>query len=151
MLFRRKTDGRLIDVSIDPAHLYQFSPQGGGFVSRVSLLALLNDYEPCGANRIERFGNLYLSAVQIDDGDAFECYLDNERWNGWRIPYFTRDQFLKAVPGSVSSHEGKIMVKDPEGGVATYEPSTYHVNPGGRQVELYKCDMGWIWDEAQPG
>jgi len=43
--------------------------------------------------------NLRLSAVSLHDEPSFECYLSEDKWNGWACPYFTKEQADKLIAG----------------------------------------------------
>ena len=95
------------------------------------------------------FENLYTrkALFSIEDGPGFVGYTDGATWNGWAMPYFTREvaeEVLKAYPGDEGDDEDcyadyafpeadSVIIIDPD----TNQPVwVWPIGSG-----------GWCWDE----
>ena len=83
----------------------------------------------------------------IEDGPEFIGYTDGANWNGWAMPYFTRDvaeKVLEAYPGDEADDEDAYRnYSFPE------EDSLIIVNPdNGKPIQVWPIGSGaWCWDE----
>jgi len=87
----------------------------------------------------------------IEDGTQIEGYTDGCTWNGWAMPYFTKEnaiEVLKEYPGNES---------DDEDAYRNYsfppEDSFYIINPDtGTPIEVWGIGSGaWCWEEIAEG
>lgn len=128
----------------------EFSPAGGGFVQTIDRKLARLEY-------VDKFTPNYVAGFfQIDDGVIYEGFHDPDaRWNGWAMPYFTRE-----VANLVASEIPQLEDKSPyayfEGDTCyvwdygleeyeAYEPTTLE----GVDELVYGIGAGsWIWDNA---
>ena len=54
------------------------------------------------------------STVSFDEGPDFPCYLSPNTWNGWAMPYFTKEQADKVTEWTNSRGSGEVMKYDAE-------------------------------------
>jgi hypothetical protein len=100
-----------------------------------------------------------LTKVEIDGEMALDAYIvANERWNGWVMPYFTREQ-LPALLGYLKAN-GHPDARLDEARDAVITASSYEEDPedvwGSEQIvvdgeTLTTYPVGascWIWDET---
>ena len=71
------------ETNLDTVTLY---PQGGGFMHKVSKEEFERDFTLASAKP-----DWFRSAVMMDDGLIYPCVKTIFRWNGWAIPYFTKE------------------------------------------------------------
>lgn len=67
----------------------RFSNAGGGFVHVTDRVVFNNGFAPATAQDWEEhIRPKNLSAVGLDDGPDYPCYISDQRWNGWAMPAF---------------------------------------------------------------
>jgi hypothetical protein len=97
-----------------------------------------------------------LKAVTFDgapEGTAIPAYLNDRRWNGWRMPYFPESSIplVLALFPDVSFDaelDACVIAEPPE------EPQTVNAETittaDGQRVKVYGVGAGsWTWDEAE--
>ena len=110
LYFKSKKDGRLFEV--DGEQPITFNPQGGGFVSKVPLSQFLLEFDLVTSTKAAKlYGDLRPAMVIGDwpNGGPFHCYLDEQRWNGWRLPYFNLQTLLLVSPEQVVAVKGNML------------------------------------------
>lgn len=154
-LFRHK-NGQFFELSEIEAGVARVFPQGGGFSYQIPVEKF---YEDCTEVKADQVYHLRPSKVEIDGWEcSFDCYLSEQRWNGWRIPYMTRDQVQKLMDylDSLSDNAECKLEWDcgnVKGADANYPAEPFWISPTdsaieGQTVALYDMGMGWVWDEA---
>jgi hypothetical protein len=87
---------------------------------------------------------------RIDDGPGFAGYTDGASWNGWAMPYFTREiamEVLKAYPGDEADDEDAYRNYQfpEEDSVIIIDPET------GKPIQVWPIGSGgWCWDAYTP-
>jgi hypothetical protein len=100
-----------------------------------------------------------LTKVTIDGGTALPAYIVvGEDWNGWVMPYFTREQLPAYVAWQKAQAEGYRVNVDEAADIVTtqYDDQDPEDWPGedivveGEKVHAYPIGTGcWIWDEVE--
>lgn len=103
--------------------------------------------------------NFKKSFVCIDNDQSLPCYLNDHRWNGWRMPAFSREQlpmilnYLDAVSfknNIVSLPEYNFDESKPESEdnpkTQRYEMSK--IKYEGEMIEVWFLGDGFVWDEV---
>ena len=91
--------------------------------------------------------------VQIDDGPVFPAIIDAERWNGWAMPFFSRetvgDVLAMYGEGLDASWAGdQLVIWDCPDEDDKERVLVETVTRGGRL--LYGLGAGsWVWSEAE--
>jgi hypothetical protein len=76
------------------------------------------------------------------NGGPFHCYLDEQRWNGWRLPYFNLQTLLLVSPEQVVAVKGNMLSIAIDGHEQLWKPSTQIDG-----VYYYKHTLSWCWEE----
>ncbi len=91
------------------------------------------------------------SLFRIEDGPGVVGYTDGARWNGWAMPYFTRENavaVLKAYPGDEADDEDAYRDYQfpEEDSVVIIDPDT------GKPLQVWPIGSGaWCWDDYTDG
>ena len=103
--------------------------------------------------------------VRLDVGKFYECYLEDDHWNGWACPWFTEevaDEICRDMNNDLTSHlkldkdigcrvGGYHPPKYTEydyAGESTYTYSMEEVDVGGQVLNLVPLGSWcWIWSE----
>jgi hypothetical protein len=101
-----------------------------------------------------QFAQVAVAGAWMDDGIALPAYSDGVRWNGWLMPYFTREVAMRLIPlvHSLRYDETRdvFVALDPnEGDEIAYGAEEIRV--GNDDVVTYSIGAGeWCWQEADP-
>lgn len=90
--------------------------------------------------------------VQIDGGPTYEAYCDNQRWNGWAMPWFTLES-ARALMNDIPEvkYDEKLdrftCQFDSRDDIDEFTPVTITVD--GQPLKVYGIGAGfWVWDEC---
>lgn len=144
--------GRLVQTTDADADPVEFSPQGGGFVSRMNPDCFLETFKPAKqpAIRKARFTADWLPADMSVEG-----YTNDMRWNGWGMPMFTLEEAQRLIPympglehdASADSFVMKSEFDEP-GEHEVFAAET--IIADGQTVKVYAIGAGsWCWDPAR--
>lgn len=131
----------LIEVADPTAARIKFHAQGGGQVLSMSRATFLAEWELAPAPVFRRGA---VTADFIEDANlALPCYGNGNLWNGWGMPYFTRETVdLLITAGSPLAWEGETVVAMMDGEREEYAPTPM---PDG--VTAWGVGAGgWVWD-----
>jgi hypothetical protein len=133
-----------------------FFPQGGGFGHSVPAADWHEFFVPAPA---PVFAPGRVTGDWLDDGSgtviAFPAYLNGERWNGWAMPYFTKETALDMLTASGNTFRfddarDAFIISEPE----AYDGEDYvieaeQIDVNGERVKVYAVGAGcWVWDEV---
>lgn len=133
-----------------------FFAQGGGFQHAVSLADFAQHFKPAPALRfaLGRVTGEWLTAEYVGGNDdvAFPAYLDGRKWNGWSMPYFTKETAADMLTASGNTWRfdeasDAFIVADEQSddGEVSYVGETIDV--GSERVHVYGVGAGcWTWD-----
>jgi hypothetical protein len=147
----RDTAGRLVQVVSEDVDTVQFCSQGGGFVHRAPRADFERDFRPATP---PAFQAAHFSAEWLDEGTQLEGFSNGMRWNGWAMPYFSREAGLRLctmLPSLRFDADRNAFVSFcddyPEGEQEeVFEACAVVVS--GSPLELYPIGTGsWTWDE----
>lgn len=146
------TAGRRVETQDAEADPVKFYPQGGGFERRLEYTAFHARFLPA-PEPAWRAGTVTAEWFVTEEGvnPAYPCYSDGSLWNGFGMPYFTKetiDKVLADYPAMGEQIEwvgGKLMQTDPSDG------EIYQVEPfDGLSELLYPLGAGfWTWDAVE--
>lgn len=146
----RGPDGVLyqLDSQQDVNGMVSLYTQGGGRIYRVPTRYFHAQF------KLDWFGEYKLTRVTIDDDPvSFECWLNDECWNGWRCPVFTAEQAKEVLKFFTD-------IKYDEALDAYYLPQFEEGDPreeyearletlDGVATKVYPIgSQSWIWDEV---
>ncbi|MFM0276371.1 hypothetical protein PQQ59_37710 [Paraburkholderia aspalathi] len=126
-----------------------FFAEGGGFVRRMPRAEFDAQFTVAAE---PRFAQVAVAGAWMDDGIALPAYSDGVRWNGWLMPYFTREVAIRLIPlvESLRYDEARdvFVALDPnEGDEIVYGAEVIRV--GDDDVVTYSIGAGeWCWEEA---
>ena len=143
------SSGRLVQTTDPDADPVEFSPQGGGFVTRMKPDRFRETFKPAKqpAIRKARFTADWLPADMSVDG-----FTNDMRWNGWGMPMFTLEEAQRLIPHMPglehdASTDSFVMKSEND------EPGQHEVfaaqtiNVDGQTVKVYAIGAGsWCWD-----
>jgi hypothetical protein len=149
-LFRR-AGGPLIQTSNPTADPVEYSTQGGGWAQRMSNANFHRHYKPTTAKGMKPV----LVSGDWDEDEVgvrrlWPAYCDEQRWNGWAIPYFE----IKVALALVQTHPD-LITYDPatnwfrildQGLDESYEVSPTMIEINGKFIETFQLVDGWCWD-----
>ncbi|MGP8432888.1 hypothetical protein ACT2FY_38700 [Paraburkholderia fungorum] len=127
----------------------EFFAEGGGFVRRMPRAEFDAQFKVAAQ---PRFAQVSVAGAWMDDGIALLAYSDGVRWNGWLMPYFTREVAMCLIPlvDSLRYDEARdvFVALDPnEGDEIAYAAEVIRV--GDDDVVTYSIGAGeWCWEEA---
>lgn len=143
------SSGRLVQTTDPDADPVEFSPQGGGFVTRMKPDRFRETFKPAKqpAVRKARFTADWLPADMSVEG-----FTNDMRWNGWGMPMFTLEEaqrLIEYMPGLEHDASTDSFVMKSEND----EPGQHEVfaaqtiNVDGQTVKVYAIGAGsWCWD-----
>lgn len=141
--------GRLVQTTEPNADPVEYSPQGGGYVSRMTPDRFRETFKPAKepAIRKARFTADWLPADMSVDG-----FTNDMRWNGWGMPMFTLEQAQRLIPYMPglehdASTDSFVMESenDEPGQHEVFAAQTITVD--GQTVKVYALGAGsWCWD-----
>lgn len=129
-----------------------FHSQGGGFIHSVTRADWDKHFKPAPE---PKFTTGAVSGEWLADGQSFACYLDGSKWNGWAMPYFTKEQadaYLAATPDGMtgSFDEARNVYVFTCEGEEPYEVEAEVIDADGQHVTVYPIGAGyWVWDEVR--
>ncbi|NTF17512.1 hypothetical protein G6L37_03815 [Agrobacterium rubi] len=95
---------------------YDVAPASGGWVKVVPQQEFDANFSEVPRSEIADLQTQYQPArlTFADDGDEYiEGFVNDERWNGWRLPLFTRDALLASQhDGLLSGQSGFLQIVD---------------------------------------
>jgi hypothetical protein len=149
-VYRHKELGHLVEMFDGAdlnAEIIRFYPQGGGFERTMHRVPFFDFYEPAPAPYMRR-GTV--DADFLDGPATVPCWADDRRWNGWGMPYFTREtvnQLIEMGIGPIQWDGEKVVCRmgdDPED-IEIYEPITA---PDG--TPIWGVGAGsWCWNGVE--
>src|SRR5687768_8450291 len=83
----------------------------------------------------------------LDEGDTYDAYTTGDRWNGFVVPYFTKDEAERVCAWLEKENETKPFPAENvawDSGRGTFLVTTYDHFTG----EADRYDVGSIFDEA---
>lgn len=88
----------------------------------------------------------------IEDGKKFPGYTDGAHWNGWAMPYFTREVAEQVLAYFGSPNPEGTDNDDYEGYVFKEEESSIIIDPETRKpIQVWAIGSGgWCWEECSP-
>ena len=129
----------------------EFFAEGGGFLRRMPRAEFDVQFTVAAQ---PQFAQVAVAGAWMDDGIALPAYSDGVRWNGWLVPYFTREVAMRLIPlvDSLRYDETRdvFVALDPnEGDEIAYGAEEIRV--GKDDVVTYSIGAGeWCWQEADP-
>lgn len=150
-LFANRASGDLVEIVTADADCVSFSPQGGGFVSSMSREAF--DARFIASSLPATYRKFRFSGEWIDGGSLIG-YTDGGRWNGWAIPWVTKE-VAESIAGQSNDLgaegfrfrwvEDQLYVFDPQ------ENEEFEITPQSIVTEegpldLYNLGLGWCWE-----
>jgi hypothetical protein len=133
--------------------MVEFHAQGGGFIQSLPE----DEFHECFKLRTDP--PPFTKVIVTGDWDyetIYEAYSNGVRWNGWVVPYFTKDTALAVmatIPGACFE-EGRDCFTQPsfedDGGV--YVALGVDIAVDGQFIHVYHLFDGWCWElaEVQP-
>lgn len=155
MLYRHLQDGSLWEVEDDGGEYVSCSPQGGGFCYTLPRYIFEEQLVPVIDSP---FGEYRTGTVCIDGDVAIPCYLNDRKWNGWAVPYFTKEVGMNQVLCEYMGPEDaawfdvthdRFSIKlwgTPEDEIE-YAPGQ-DIVVDGKTIHVYQIGDGWCWDEV---
>ncbi len=144
-------DGHLVQVIEQNPDTVQFCAQGGGFVFQGPRAAFERDFTPAP---LPGFRAARFTADWLDEGTTLVGFTDGLRWNGWAMPYFSREVGLRLcslLPSLTFDAERNAFVSVCEDYPEDEQEEAFAVRTvevDGKQLELYAIGAGsWTWDE----
>lgn len=128
----------------------RITPQGGGFVHNVPNAVFAADFVVMSSP-----SPWMAASFSIDDmEEVFEGFTNGRRWNGWEVPYFTRevaervmktfgcDEFSLTWDGDTIVHTDSAYPDEAQ----RIEPQTIVVD--GVSHTVWQVGDGWVWDKV---
>jgi hypothetical protein len=147
----RDPDGRLMQLVSEDVDTVHFCSQGGGFVHRARRPDFERDFRPTTP---AGFHAARFSAEWLDEGTLLEGFSNGMRWNGWAMPYFSRETGLRlcTMLPSLRFDAGRnafvSFCEDYPEGEQEEVFEACAVDVDGVALELYPVGAGsWTWDD----
>lgn len=154
-IFADKEGRRVVASHVDMEFQMHYHPEGGGPACIMEAAAFYKQYKPAPAVAY-RLSEVRGDWAEVED-DEFPCYLSDQRWNGWAVPYFTKEQAQAVVADHPTIWSGGLVWQDdvilytfPVDGEITeteiIKPTTITVD--GQDLQVYQLCDGWCWVEV---
>jgi|LNFM01.1.fsa_nt_gb hypothetical protein len=146
------TGGNLVEVlwtSTD--EIVEFAPQGGGAIRKCNR----TDFERCFKPATPAaYAVAQISAEWLPRGMRVPAYSNGMRWNGWAMPFFTKEaglSLLQFMPGlSFDSNRDAFVSKDADMSDEEEVFSAVTLVIEGLPIKTYDIGAGsWCWEFAE--
>jgi hypothetical protein len=144
--------GHFITVAEDSADAVKFSAQGGGFLRTMPREGFFKVFTP---SQLPPFKAAKFGADWLPENFPLEGFTNGQRWNGWAMPYFTKETGLRLMaemPGLKFDEEANAFTSedenlDDEESLVTFPAETLDVDRVA--VTVYAIGAGsWCWDRG---
>lgn len=147
--------GNKVEIVSIESQKVTFFPQGGGFqrsLSRAEFEAAFKEFDHTALE----YQPVEVTIEGFDEGFSLPAYSNGMLWNGWVMPYFTREAAM-AIAQQIDTisydRERDVFVEDdgyPEEGELTITATTIRV--GNEDVEVFAIGSGsWCWELVELG
>ncbi|HIH2745465.1 TPA: DUF4222 domain-containing protein [Burkholderia lata] len=144
--------GNKVEIVSIEDHQVRFFPQGGGFersMPRAEFDATFKTIDPAALE----YRRIEVTIEAFEDGSSLKAYSNGMLWNGWVMPYFTREAAMaitRHVKEVTYDGERDVFVEAdgyPEDGPLITAATTIRV--GNEDVEVFAIGSGsWCWELA---
>ncbi|BBU33386.1 hypothetical protein BTHE68_71200 (plasmid) [Burkholderia sp. THE68] len=88
-------DGYKVQIFDDEASdVIRFCAQGGGFEKRLPREEFFREFKPFD---VPKYSPRNATFEHFDEGVSINAWSNGMSWNGWAMPYFSRDQGMKVI------------------------------------------------------
>ncbi|ABO59901.1 hypothetical protein LA345_39795 (plasmid) [Burkholderia vietnamiensis] len=127
----------------------EFFPQGGGFLHRMNRAEFDQKFTVA---QPAPFARVNVTGDWLDDGVSLPAYSDGRRWNGWAMPYFTREEGtrLATLIGCMRFDADRdAFVARLEGDDEDYVFASVRIHVDAADIVAYPIGAGcWCWEDA---
>lgn len=154
---RRFVDDHGNEVEIDhrsDTHVHYFA-QGGGFVRKMATADFERRYQPA-PDAPRPYLPIKVAFDWMDENASFDAFSNGDRWNGWAMPYFTKEvglELCKVMDGLTYDERQDTFrhENDPEEAEGPDLFGSAQIIVDGKEQTLYGIGTGyWTWDKVEP-
>lgn len=149
-VFKHKASGDLYEVQGVDGGYVQIVSTGGGFLKKVLASEFFGDCEEYTGDIVEP-RPAWVGADWMEA--CYPCWAREKRWNGWAVPYFTREQIEEMLAAKFIDGNDDFSIKFDEarGAYVLNDEDGEHVFEAvevvqyGQIVKVFCFDYGWCW------
>ncbi len=153
--YKNKQTGEFFELRDVDGDVVTFIRQGGGFVCRMKASVFFNENEACEIPSVMRRGFASIDGIEA----IYMAYMTDARWNGWAMPWFTKDQAIE-ICTMMQGFDGSMVFDETEDCVIYIDNSCDEEERTqkfvGQDLEtvdgphhLYPIGDGWCWSELR--
>lgn len=133
-----------------PPQRISFAAQGGGFVQSLPADEFERHFRPTA---LPGFSLTAVSGEWMPEGESLPAYSNGQRWNGWAMPYFTKETALGMLKDNPNvrfdeQQDAFVITAFDDEAEDTVCPATL-ITVDDQQIKTYAIGAGeWCWDLA---
>lgn len=155
--FRDHNSGLLVEIAIEQkqSDIVTICPAGGGVISYIPTDQFHKTYQAVDPESLP----FTPARVRIDDGKSYPCYLSELRWNGWEVPYVTKETGLQIARDFLDFNSNPVITWNQNKECFVYKDSSqapdesYAIIPKvithhGKNIVVFNFGEGWVWSKV---